>query len=106
MAKIIFVLHRRSDLNLEEIRRHWSGEAHLALVRRLPGLRRFVQNYVVGPPEAPVCDGVGELWFESQAKMEAALSSPELGAAVESAKRFLDMDKTGLIIVDEKTIIG
>jgi hypothetical protein len=37
--------------------------------------------------------------------MERALRSPEMGAAVESAKDFLDMEKTGLISVAEKTVI-
>jgi len=38
--------------------------------------------------------------------MNAALNSPEMGAAVDDAKRFLDMERTGMIIVDEKTVIG
>jgi hypothetical protein len=49
---------------------------------------------------------VGELWFESDEVMNEALNSPQMGAAVEDARRFLDMDKTGLIIVDEKTVVG
>jgi hypothetical protein len=38
--------------------------------------------------------------------MDRALSSPEMGAAVEDAKNFLDMDKTGLLIVEEKLGAG
>jgi hypothetical protein len=38
--------------------------------------------------------------------MTAALNSSQMGAAVEDARNFLDMDQTGMIIVDEKTIIG
>jgi uncharacterized protein (TIGR02118 family) len=53
-----------------------------------------------------VCDGIGELWFESDEALEAALGSPEMAAAVEDATNFLDMDRTGLVIVDEKTPIG
>ena len=48
---------------------------------------------------------MGELWFESDDAMQAALSSPEMGAAVEDAKNFLDMERTGLILVEEKTIL-
>jgi hypothetical protein len=33
--------------------------------------------------------------------MEQALSSPAMEAAVEHAKNFLDMEKTGLVIVRE-----
>lgn len=49
---------------------------------------------------------MGELWFKNDEAMEQALSSPEMGAAVEDAKNFLDMDRTGLIIVEEKTIVS
>jgi uncharacterized protein (TIGR02118 family) len=63
-----------------------------------------VQNHVVGPPGEPTCDGVGELWFDSDEALTSALNSPEMAAAVEDAKRFLDMDRTGLVIVEEKSI--
>ena len=68
-------------------------------------LSRWVQNNVVGPPGEPPCDGVGELWFDSDEAMTKALNSPEMGAAVEDAKNFLDMSRTGLIIVEEKSVV-
>jgi hypothetical protein len=37
--------------------------------------------------------------------MQRALNSPEMAAAVEDAKTFLDMDRTGLLIVEEKTVL-
>jgi uncharacterized protein (TIGR02118 family) len=69
-------------------------------------LTKWIQNHVVGAPGEPTCDGVGELWFETDEVMTKALNSPEMAAAVEDAKNFLDMDRTGLIIVQEKTIVG
>src|SRR5262249_8614025 len=54
----------------------------------------------------PACDGVGEMWFESDEAMQSALTSPAMAAAVEDAKNFLDMEKTGLVIVEEKTVVG
>ena len=106
MAKVIFILQRRNDRTPDEVREHWSGEEHLSRVRQLPGLTKFVQNYIEASPTGQACDGVGELWFESDETMERALSSPEMGAAVESAKNFLDMEKTAMVIVSEKTLIG
>lgn len=106
MSKVIFVLQRRADRTLEEVREHWSGEAHVSKVRNLPGLTKIVQNYVVDSPAGHICDGIGELWFENNEVMEKALNSPEMGAAVESATNFLDMEKTGLIIVEEATLTG
>lgn len=83
-----------------------AGERHTAIVGRIPGPTRWTQNHVTSAPAEPAaCDGVGELWFESDESMQRALSSPEMGAAVEDAKTFLDMDRTGLVIVEEKTIL-
>jgi uncharacterized protein (TIGR02118 family) len=104
MAKVIFVVHRKMGTTLEQMNASWSGDSHANVVRKLPGLTRFIQNHIIGPSETPPCDGIGELWFEDEAAMEKALNSPEMGAAVESAKNFLDMEKTGLIIVREVPI--
>jgi uncharacterized protein (TIGR02118 family) len=106
MAKVIFVLHRRADLTRDQFLAEWSGETHTSILKELPGLTRWVQNHVMSAPGEPICDGVGELWFESDEVMNEALNSPQMGAAVEDAGRFLDMDKTGLIIVEEKTVVG
>jgi uncharacterized protein (TIGR02118 family) len=106
MGKVIFVLHRRADLSREQMVEHWSGEQHTSIVSKVPGLTRWVQNHVKSAPGEPICDGVGELWFDSDEAMQQALSSPEMGAAVEDAKRFLDMEKTGLIMVEEKPFVG
>ncbi len=106
MAKVLFVLQRRHDKTLDEVREQWSGEKHMSYVRQLPGLTRFVQNYIIASPAGHVCDGVGELWFENDEVMEKALNSPEMGAAVESAKNFLDMERTGMVIVEENSLIG
>ena len=38
--------------------------------------------------------------------MNEALNSPEMAAAVEDAKRFLDMERTSMILVQEKILIG
>jgi hypothetical protein len=38
--------------------------------------------------------------------MEQAMNSPQMTAGVEDAKRFLDMDRTYALIVDEKTVFG
>jgi len=106
MAKMFFILQRRDDKTLDEVRQQWSGEGHLSHVRQLPGLTRFVQNYIVASPSGHVCDGVGELWFEDIDVMEKALNSPEMAAAVESARSFLDMETTAMIIVEESTVIS
>ncbi len=106
MNKVIFVLHRRPGLSRAECLEEWASERHTSVVGKLPGLTKWIQNHVTSAPGEPICDGVGEFWFESEEAMNAALNSPEMGAAVDDAESFLDMERTGMIIVDERTIIG
>jgi len=106
MSKVIFVLHRRPDMTREQCLEYWSGEHHTSAVRDVPGLTKWIQNHVTSAPGESICDGVGEPWFESNEVMEKALNSPEMGAAVEDARNFLDMERTGLITVEEKTIVS
>jgi uncharacterized protein (TIGR02118 family) len=106
MAKVIFVLQRRAGLTREQALTQWSGEQHVTIIGKLPGLTRYVQNHVGSAPAEPVCDGIGELWFATDDLMNEALNSPEMTAAVEDAKRFLDMERTGMILVQEKILVG
>lgn len=104
--KLVFVLFRRADLTHEQSLAQWSGEQHTSIVRTVPGLKRWVQNHAVAVPSEAAADGVGELWLDSAAAMEQAMNSTQMAAAVEDAKRFLDMQKTYALVVDEKTVFG
>ena len=106
MSKVIFVIQRRPDVTHEQCLAEWSSERHVSVLKKLPGLTKWRQNHVTRDYGESICDGIGELWFDDEEAMTAALSSPEMRAAVEDASNFLDMDQTGMIIVDEKTIIG
>jgi uncharacterized protein (TIGR02118 family) len=106
MAKVIFVVYGRADMTREQCLEAWAGEQHTSTVQRIPGLEAWRQNHVAAAPAEPICDGIGELWFESPGAMEAALESPEMAAAVDDAKNFLDMERTGMVIVEEKIIVG
>src|ERR1700746_3181765 len=106
MAKVIFVLQRCAGLTREQALAQWSGEQHVTIVGKLPDLTRYIHNPVAPAPAEPVCDGIGELWFATDDLMNEALSSPEMAAAVEDAKRFLDMERTGMILVREKILVG
>jgi uncharacterized protein (TIGR02118 family) len=97
---------RRRDQTREQCLQLWSGERHIGIVRKVPSLTKWVQNHVVSAPGEPACDGIGELWFESDEAMTEALNSAEMAAAVEDAKNFLDMEKTGMVIVQEQSVVG
>jgi uncharacterized protein (TIGR02118 family) len=106
MAKILFVLHRRVDKTQEEFVAEWGGERHVSIARKIPGVTKWIQNPVISAPGAPVCDGVGEMWFESDRTMEAAVKSPEMAAAFEDARSFLDLERSGMLVAEEKIIIS
>ena len=106
MAKVIFILQRKSGTSREQCLDAWAGEEHTAIVRKLPGLTGWVQHHVVSAPSEPAaCDGVGELSFADDDAMQAALNSPEMAAAVEDAQNFLDMEKTGMVIAEESVVV-
>jgi uncharacterized protein (TIGR02118 family) len=104
--KVIFVLFRKHGLTHEESLGQWEADQHTSIVRMVPGLKRWVQNHAIAVPSEGGADGIGELWFDSPAAMEQAMNSPQMKAAVEDAKRFLDMERTYALVVDEKPVFG
>ncbi len=105
-AKVVFVLIKRADVTHDQCVAEWGGERHVSLVKNVPGLKRWVQNRVTSLAHDSAPDGLGELWFEDAETMKKAMASPEMGAAVEDAKRFLDMTRTYALVVDERVVIG
>jgi len=104
-AKVIFVLFRRADLSHEQCLAAWSGEQHVAIVKKVPGLRRWIQDHVASLPHEGAADGIGELWFDDAATRTHGMESSQMAAAVEDAKRFLDMGRSYALVVDEHVVI-
>jgi len=68
--------------------RHY-GDVHTPLVRKLPGLRRLEVARCFGSPGGePRYYLVGELYFDNQEAMFAALNSPEGKAAAKDVRSF------------------
>jgi len=105
-AKIIFIIFRRPDLTHEQTMTEWNGARHISVVKKVPGLTKWVQNHGTRAGEVGAPDGIGELWFANADAMEKAMNSPEMAAAGEDAKRFLDMQKTYAIVVTEERVLG
>lgn len=97
MFKAIILLSRGQGRSREEFREWWL-ERHAPLARQLPGLRRLVFN-VVETEDAP-CDGVSELWFDSQEAFEAAYAS-EIGEKV-AADSLANVSGRVRLFVDER----
>ena len=106
MTKVIYVLHRRPDMDPGEFCRYWR-DVHGPLAARMPGLRKYVQNHGL-PDAAPgdlPCDGIAELWFDSAEALRAAFASAEGVATMADVANFIDRDRIGEMVVDEVTVV-
>lgn len=104
--KVLFVWFRRSDLTHDQALAEWRGERHMSAVRKVPGLKKWIQNHATELPNATSADGIGELWFDTAETMQQAMASAEMAAALEDGRRFADMEKAYALVVDEKAVMG
>ena len=90
-------------MTLEQFERHWTT-THAALARRLPGIRGCRINIVRPVPgQEPPWDGVGEVWFDSEADLEAAF---EALAEEFAADRELFIGEAVRFLVDEHVVVA
>jgi uncharacterized protein (TIGR02118 family) len=85
MVKAIFIVGKLPGLTLDRFFRHWHDH-HGALVARLPGLRRYVQNHAIPVGyvgRGQTHDGWSELWFDDLAALHNAVESAEWQAVRE-----------------------
>jgi len=109
MVKIIYGITRKDGMAVEEFQRYWR-ETHAPIAGRIPGVRRYVQCHTLPELYAgqspPAYDGAAELWFDDLASMQQALASPELRAAREDERNFIDHSKVFFIVTEEKPVVG
>ncbi len=107
MLKFVVVLYKRASLTEEEFSRYLR-EVHGPLAEKLPGLKRYIQNFVVEDPNRkhPGCSAVVELYFANWEAMEAAWRSPEGVAATGDLSAFADLERTTWSVVEEQCVRG
>lgn len=106
LQRFMFFYNKRADLTYDEFKRHVM-EIHVPMVTKLPGLKRYQQSFNINwPPtgDGLPYDGIAELWFESQADFEAAMSSPEAAIAVEDRPKILDENTLAMMVVKEHPV--
>jgi uncharacterized protein (TIGR02118 family) len=106
MIKFMVVVYRRGDLTRAEFRQHLE-KVHGPLAMNLPGLRKYVQNYVADDPKRkpPGWDAIVELWFDDRTAMEAAWASPQGAASDADLPAFADLSRTAWSVVEEVTVL-
>ena len=103
LIKFIVVLYRKPGSLREELR-DYVVEVHGPMAEALPGLLRYVQNFVVADPTRsdPGWDAVIELWWQTREEMEAAWLSDAGRAATADLERFADLTRSTWSIVEER----
>jgi uncharacterized protein (TIGR02118 family) len=101
--KLIILLKKKTDFTDKQFVTYWL-ETHARLAKKMPGLRRYVVNVVVPPPNRdPDYNGVVELWFDNVDDMKKAFSSPEGQATQKDTDTFAASRTT--MYIDEHSIM-
>ena len=95
-------------MSVEEFQAYWR-DTHAPIAAAIPGVRRYVQCHTL--PELyerstpPQFDGAAELWFDDLEALRSAMQSPELAAATEDEKNFIDHTRVASLVTVEKPIV-
>jgi uncharacterized protein (TIGR02118 family) len=107
-VKAIVLVKRREGLPLAEFRARSLGE-HAELVRKVPGLRRYLQCHTrdgaYGIGEA-VLDAAYMLWFDDVDALSTALETPEFKQVNEDMQTFVEPRYIHDMVTREHWVIG
>lgn len=89
MFRVIFAIHRRSELSREQFADRWVQ--HGPLLQGLPNLRSYTQCLVTGSERltGPEADGISIMDFDSEQDYRLADSSAAMQAAHDDAAGFV-----------------
>jgi len=103
MIKVISAFKRKPGMDLEAFISYWRT-AHAEAVRRVPGIRRYVQSQTIASAyekREPAYDGIAEIWYDDPATMHRGAATPEARAALKDDENFIDMRSFVSILTDE-----
>lgn len=103
MLKFMVVLYKKPGMTKADFHR-FLREVHGPMARKVPGLRKYIQNYVAADPtrKHPGWDAIVELYFDDRESMEAAWATAEGQAATADVAEFADLSRTSWSVVDEE----
>ena len=104
MIKRCGFITRRGDLSHDAFVAYRTSR-HAALGEAMPGLRRYVVNFI-DRRRFPDCayDGFSELWFDSEADLQAALASSAGQAMLADVPNFIDV--LTATVIEERVIVA
>jgi len=107
MIKAVTYLKRRPGMPVDEFQAYWRTR-HPEVVRKLPGLRRYVQSHTLRAgyeKHQPVYDGIAEVWFDDTNSLRALRETAEMAAVQADEVKFIDRITMGLIITNDHVIM-
>ena len=105
MFTVTFVLYEKDGSDRTEALRYWR-DTHGAIVRKVPGVTRYVQQHAVAAPDGtPPFLGVASLSFADQEAFGVAAASPEFAAALADVPNFADADRLPTAFVEDVVIV-
>jgi uncharacterized protein (TIGR02118 family) len=106
VIKAIIFFRRRPGMALAAFHEHWRTR-HAELITRLPGIRRYVQNFPFDSgagAAAPAFDAIAESSFDDTQAMKALARTPEYAAVLEDEAKFIDRASMGTLITEEHVL--
>lgn len=94
MIAAISMMRRRSDISLDQFRRHWL-DPHGVMTAELPGVRYYIQSHCLDAPGTNklarefAIDGFPELWFDSIEARRMAYTSPRIAECNVDSEHFV-----------------
>ena len=106
MLKFVVLLYRKPGMSFAEFVAYVK-DVHGPLAAKLPGVRKYVQNFVVEDRECRRAewDALVELYFEDRASFEAAWNTPEGKASDVDLPLFLDLTRTSWSLVEAVEVV-
>ncbi len=104
---MVYYIMKKTGMTHEEFHRYWK-DGHGPIAARIPGLRRCVQSHTIARASEirpPAFDGMAELWFEDFDALLAAMRSPEVQAAINDERNFIDRSRTAFFVTEEHSIV-
>jgi uncharacterized protein (TIGR02118 family) len=102
IMKIVYLAKRSEGMSHEECMNYWKND-HAAIVRELPGLRKYTLGEPLQPEETE-WDGVAELYFDSPQAMQEAFESEAGQEMLEDGPNFT-MEEPQINIPCEETVL-
>jgi uncharacterized protein (TIGR02118 family) len=103
MLKVCTLFQRKKGLSVAEYQSYWRS-GHPEFVKRLPGVRRYAQNHPLPETfdgDAPVYDGVVELYFDDSAALKHLSTTQEYQDLNADEERFVDRSTIRLVFTEE-----